>query len=133
MTIEIQLTNPRHIAGANAAFLATIPEDPEIPQPYVDVNEYVQTMFEKVANSWADKTGVDKIPVAAFIRRFTSAEFDAIIETCKTDENVAAILAKIDAVSNVRLGSPDMVQAMAYLVMVGLVTQERSDEITGYG
>lgn len=133
--ITATLTNPRHIAGANAAYLATIPVQPEapaqpIPIPYANVEEYVQARLNKLGDSWADSTKVDVISVADFILRFTSAEFAAI--TASANPNVINILATLRARLDVRLGSPDAVNGVAYLVAIGLLTQERAALILQY-
>lgn len=130
MSITVTLTNPRHLAAANAAYQMTIPADPETPAPYPNVDAYVQASLEQVCNSWADTTGVDAIPVGAFVRRFSGSEFDAI--TASEDPNVADIFTELDAVRMVRLGAPTTVRALAYLVGVGLLTQARADVIGAF-
>lgn len=58
--ITATLTNPRHIAAATAAYIATI------PAPYASVQAYVQDAIERVAESWAESANVARIPVSAF-------------------------------------------------------------------
>jgi len=133
--ITVTLTNPRHIAGATAAYLATIPTQPDppadpIPAPYASVEAYVQASLERVAESWAESTGVDRIPVGAFVRRFPGAVMDAI--TASADPNVIAILANLDAVQTVRLGHPTTLQGVGYLVAAGYMTQEQADAVLHY-
>ena len=123
--ITVTLTNPRHIAAAHAAWLAT-PNRPET------VGEYVQDAFERVADSWAESTGVDRIPVSAFVRRFPGAAMDAINAAALSNPTVAAILAQIDAVQTVRLGHPTTTQGVGYLVSVGLLTQAQADVVLHY-
>jgi len=121
--ITVTLTNPRHIAAAHAAWLAT-PNRPET------VGEYAQDAIERVAESWAESTGVDRIPVSAFVRRFPGPVMDAV--NASTDPNVIAILAQIDAVQTVRLGHPTTTQGVGYLVSVGLLTQAQADVVLHY-
>lgn len=128
--MNASLTDKRHIAGATAAWIMTIPSEGDWPFPTVEA--YVQAMLEQVAASWAETTGADRIPVGQFVRRFTGAEMDAIVAAGQSDANVSAILAQLDAVPTVRLGHATTVQAMAYLVGVGLLTQARADAITDY-
>lgn len=134
--ITATLTNKRHIAAATKAYEATIPvqpEDPEaepIPAPYADVDAYVQAALERVADSWADSTGVDKITVSDFVFRFTAAEYGAI--TASQDATVMGIIAKLKARGDIRLGSVEAIQGAAYLVSIGLLTQERADEVLDY-
>lgn len=132
--ITVSLTDPRHIAAANVMYLATIPiqtnpEDP-IPAPYANVTEYVQARLNSVGQSWAETTKVDVISVADFILRFTGAEFAAI--TASTNPNVIGILATLRGRQDVRLGSADAINGIAYLVAIGLLTQERGSAILAY-
>lgn len=128
MTITVTIANPRHIAAATAAYLATIPADGD--PPYASVIDYVQAAIERVAESWAETTNVDRIPVSAFVRRFPGATMDAI--NSSTDPNVIAILAQLDAVKTVRLGHQTTVQGVGYLVSAGLLTQAQADVVLAY-
>jgi len=135
MAISVTLSNKRHIAAATAAYLATIPTQPDppaepIPAPYANVNAYVQAAIERVAESWAESTNVDRIPVSAFVRRFPGAAMDAI--NASADPTVIAILAQLDAVQTVRLGHPTTTQGVGYLVSVGLLTQAQADVVLHY-
>lgn len=137
MTITVTLTNPRHIAGATAAYLATIPTQPDppaepTPTPYASVEAYVQASLERVADSWVESTKVDQISVGDFVLRFTGAEFASITSAAANDANVANILATLRARDSVRLGSPDAVNGIDYLVSVGLLTPERGAEVLHY-
>lgn len=133
--ISVSLTNKRHIAAATAAYLATIPTQPDPPAepisaPYASVNAYVQAAIERVAESWAETTNVDRIPVSAFVRRFPGAVMDAV--QASTDPTVIAILAQLDAVQTVRLGHPTTTRGVGYLVSVGLLTQAQADVVLHY-
>ena len=128
--ITATLTNQRHIAGATAAYLATIPA--EGAAPYASVDAYVQAAIERVADSWAETTNVDRIPVSAFVRRFPGPVLDAVNEAALTDANVAAILAQLDAVKTVRLGHPTTTGGVGYLVAAGLMTQAQADVVLAY-
>ncbi len=135
MTISITLTNQRHIAAATAAYIATIPPAPAegqepTPAPYASVDAYVQAAIERVADSWAETTNVDRIPVSAFVRRFPGPVMDAV--NASADPNVVAILAQLDAVQTVRLGHPTTTQGVGYLVSVGLLTQAQADVALHY-
>ncbi len=130
MTISATLTNKRHIAAATAAWIATIPADPEQPRQYETVGDYTQAALERVAESWAESNGVDRIPVSAFVRRFPGAVMDAV--KASNDPNVIAILAQLDAVTTVRLGHPTTTGGVGYLVSVGLMTQPQADAVLHY-
>lgn len=133
--ITVTLTNQRHLAAATAAYLATIPTQPDppaepIPAPYASVDAYVQAAIERVAESWAETTGVDRIPVSAFVRRFPGPVMDAV--NASSDPNVIAILAQLDAVQTVRLGHPTTTGGVGYLVAAGLMTQAQADVVLSY-
>lgn len=128
MTITVTLSNQRHIAGATAAYIATIPADG--PAPYASVTDYVQAAIERVAESWAESTNVDRIPVSAFVRRFPGAAMDAI--NASSNPTVIAILAQLDAVQTVRLGHPTTTNGVGYLVSVGLLTQAQAEAVLHY-
>lgn len=135
MSITITITNPRQLAAIQAAWIATIPPAPEEgqepqPWPYATAQEYVQAAIERVADSWAESTNVDRIPVGAFVRRFPGAVMDAV--TASSDPQVVAILANLDAVQTVRLGHPTTVQGVGYLVSAGYMTQAQADAVLAY-
>lgn len=126
--ITVTLSNKRHIAAATAAYIASIPADGE--PPHASVDDYVQAAIERVAESWAETTNVDRIPVSAFVRRFPGPVMDAV--NASADPTVAAILAQLDAVQTVRLGHPTTTQGVGYLVSVGLLTQAQADAVLHY-
>lgn len=130
MTITVTITNPRHIAGVNAAYAETIPADPEATPPYASATDYAQQAMDRVCESLAESTGVDRIPVSAFVRRFPGAVMDAV--NASNNPTVAAILAQLDAVQTVRLGHPTTTNGVGYLVSIGLLTQAQSDVVLHY-
>ena len=128
MPITATLSNKRHIAGVTAAYLATIPAEGD--PPYASAQAYLQAAIERMAESWAETTNVDRIPVSAFVRRFPGPVMDAV--NASADPTVAAILAQLDAVQTVRLGHPTTVQGVGYLVSAGLLTQTQADVVLAY-
>lgn len=131
--ITVTITNPRHIAGANAACAAdnaarAASGNPALTQRTTE--QYVQARVSDMFESWAETTGVDRIPVGAFVRRFPGAVMDAV--NASSDPNVIAILAQLDAVTHVRLGAQTTIQGVGYLVAIGLLTQAEADEILDY-
>ncbi len=128
--ITVTLANKRQIAAANAAWIATIPTDPEAAWPYPTVESYVQARVSDMTESWAESTGVDRIPVGAFVRRFPGSVMDAV--NASTDPNVIAILAELDAVTHVRLGASTTLQCVGYLVAQGYMTQAEADAVLAY-
>lgn len=133
--ITVTLTNKRHLAAANAAYVATIPPAPlegqePTPAPYASAQAYVQAQAERWAESWADTTGVDKIAVGAFMRRFPGPVMDAV--KASDDPSVIAILAQLDAVTTVRLGHPTTIGGVGYLVSEGFLTEQEAAQILAY-
>lgn len=128
--ITVTLSDKRHIAAVHAAYLASIPA--EGPAPYASPQAYAQAAFERVAESWAESTNVDRIPVSAFVRRFPGPVMDAVNAAAANDPTVAAILAQLDVVQTVRLGHPTTTQGVGYLVSAGLLTQAQADAVLFY-
>lgn len=128
MTIQATLSSKRHIAAATAAYLATIPAEGD--PPYASVNDYVQAAIERMAESWAETTNVDRIPVSEFVMRFPGAVMDSV--KASVDPNVVAILAQLRAVQTVRLGHPTTTGGVGYLVSAGLLTQAQADLVLQY-
>lgn len=133
--ITITITSPRYLAAVNAAYLATVPAQPDppadpVPIPYASAQDYAQKAMDRVCESWAETTGVDRIPVGTFVRRFPGAVMDAI--NVSSNPTVIAILAQLDAVQTVRLGHPTTTNGVAYLVSVGLLTQAQADAVLHY-
>lgn len=122
MSINVSLTNPRHIAAANAAWKLVVEGE--------TVEEFVQLTLERKADEWAERTKVDVISVADFILRFTGSEYSAI--TGSADPNVIGILATLRVRADVRLGSQDAINGVAYLVGAGFLTAGRSAEVLAY-
>lgn len=139
MTITVTITNARYLAAVNAAYLATVPVQPEppadpVPIPYASAADYAQQAMDRVCESWAETTGVDRIPIAEFVRRFPGAVMDAVNAARDTNPTVAAILAQLDAPSltHVRLGAQTTLQGVGYLVAAGYMTQQQADTVLAW-
>lgn len=129
MSINASLVKDRQIAAARAAWIATIPSDPEQPWPFTTVDEYVQARFEQMAESWRDSVMTDRITTAEFMLRFEPAEFATLVAAANVDSVAAGFLARLRAETHVWLGSDEALQAKDYIVNGGLLTQVRADEI----
>lgn len=132
MTITVTLTNPRQIAAARAAWIATIPADPEAPWPYATVDAYVQAAIERVAESWRDSLRTDAIPTAAFIRRIPPAAYAAIVAAAEQSPELQAYLARLDQEPRVWLGADETIAGVGALVAAGLLTQAEADALLAY-
>ena len=86
-----------------------------------------------------DSTLVDYVPVSQnikysplkFLQLFTLTERAAIRTLAKTDVIVEVFLSTLNIVSEVELSHPVTLQALGYMVLQGLITQERANEIRG--
>ena len=137
MTITVTLTNPRHIAAANAAYALTIPPETAegqepTPAPYADVDAYVQAAIERVAESWRDSTRSDAISTAAFIRRIPGSAYVAILAAAEQVPELQAYFTRLDQEPMVWLGSDETIAGVQALVAAGLLTQEQATALLAY-
>jgi len=132
MSITINITDPRHLAGIQAAYAATIPSDPEQEPPYTDAQHYAQATMEQAAESWRGMFGPDRVLSSEFLLRCTSAEFAGITAAAQSDQIVAGLLARIRSEQYVWLASEEVQQGLGYLVHAGLLTPERAAEVLAY-
>ena len=135
MTITVTITNPRHLAAINAAYLSATPMPIPVrqgsdPVSYSSAADFAQQNINYLCDYWAESTGVDRISVAAFVRRFPGAVMDAVVAS--TDPTVIAILAQLDAVTHVRLGAQTTIQGIGYLVAAGYLTQPQAEAVLAY-
>jgi hypothetical protein len=92
----------------------------------------------KIGDTW---TGAEFVPPAApvrewataldFMKAFTLAEEASIRAAAKTDPTLEVFLARLAAAPYVRSDDSLTIQGMEYLVMQGLITEARKDEILG--
>jgi hypothetical protein len=106
------------VAAANAAG-----ETPEA---------FVEQFLRDQGKTYAGLYKVGTWPAAAFVLRFTTEEITAIRAAAETDENVAGILAQLGAEPFVAVDDPRVGPGVGYLVMAGLLTQERAAEVLAY-
>jgi hypothetical protein len=92
----------------------------------------------KIGDIW---TGAEFVPPAApvrewgtaldFMKAFTLAEEASIRAAAKNDLTLEVFLARLSAAPYVRSDDQLTIQGMEYLVMQGLITEARKDEILG--
>lgn len=128
--ITATLTNKRHLAAATAAYQATIPAEGD--PPYASVDAYVQAAMERVAESWRNTTGADRISTAEFLMRFTPAEFAVLKAAAVSDPIAAGLMARLSSEPHVWLWSDEAQQGIGYLVAAGLLTSERGEAVLAY-
>lgn len=71
------------------------------------------------------------VTVREFKSRFTAAEYRAISVAAQTNDDLFQFWDIVNSVAVVELDHPQTVQGMTLLVGLGLITQGRSDSITG--
>ena len=81
---------------------------------------------------YADDFRIGVITGAAFIARFTPAEYGAILTASETNEAVAGLIAELTASPNVALDDPRLAPGLALLVSEGLLDAARPAEILAY-
>ena len=121
-TLTITLTNARQIDGyitaANGAGMS----------PEALALEFISRQGARYANDF--RIGV--ITGAAFIARFTPAEYGAILTASETNEAVAGLIAELTASPNVALDDPRLAPGLALLVSEGLLDAARPAVILAY-
>jgi hypothetical protein len=129
--MQITITNPRLLSGiaaATAVYNATLGEgvDPLTPE------QYLQTVAEGWAASYADQYEVGIISSAAFVLRFTPEEIAQIQAVAQVSPEVAGYLSSVVESKRVFLWIPEVTGGLDALVQAGLLTQERRDAILAF-
>lgn len=136
MNIVVTISEHVQLAGAGAAAVAynnALPNLPDGTRPSVVTTEaYLQSIVEKACLSYRDQYAVDRIPSAAFVMRFTPAEYSAIRAAGETDPIMAGFVQAVDEAPYVWLAAQQVIQGVNYCAVQGLITQERADEILAY-
>ena len=121
-TLTVTLANKRLVDGfiraANGAGL-----------PAADL---ALEFLEAQGARYADDFRIGVITGAAFIARFTPAEYGAILTASETNETVAGLIAELTASPNVALDDPRLAPGLALLVSEGLLDAARPAEILAY-
>ena len=106
--------------------------------PIVSATEIAESSYEIQGNSvdqiWTvrNKTADElrKVWTAyEFLNRFTYSERAAYRQAAKTDDLIADFMSLAQAAQEIISDDPMTVQGMNYLVSVGILTQQRRDEI----
>ena len=121
-TLTASITTHRYIDGWIAAANAA-------GQP---VEQFVSEFLEAQGKQYAGIFKIGTFPAAAFVLRFTTDEIIGIRAAAESDENVAALLAQLGSEPFVAVDDPRVGPGVAYLVVAGLLTQERADAVLAY-
>ena len=122
--ITATLTSKRHIAAVQAQYINS--------RDGANAAECLQRAVERLADEWAERLRVDEISVFEFVERFGAAKVGQITAAAATDATVASILAILRGRQTVRLGSPDAINGVGYLVSAGYLTQGEADAVLAY-
>ena len=140
MAIEITVTHKRDIAAVTAAWIAGMPATAEGRAEYPATAEaWLQRVVDRACYSYRDQYRTDAITSGAFLLRFSSAEMDGIRAAAQVVPELAAWLARIEAIGSpdspdrfVWIGSDEVATGKAALVGAGLLTPERAEVIFAY-
>lgn len=83
-------------------------------------------------NSYAELFRIGVITSAAFIARFTPAEYAAIRTAAETNPQVAGLIEQLTTSPNVAMDDPRLEPGLALLASEELITPERATELLDY-
>ena len=83
-------------------------------------------------NSYAELFRVGVITSAAFMARFTPAEYAAIRTAAESNAQIAGLIALLTSVPHVSFSDPRLEPGLALLVQEGLLAPERTVELLAY-
>ena len=115
--LDISRTEPINAEGTVAHF------DEEIDLVKMEWNTSLLTFTYRDLNRFITKL--------AFLNKFTMQERIIISSTRKTDPIVEDIMTLLDIAEEINLDDKDTQQGVAYLVSIGLITEQRAQEILG--
>jgi len=121
-TLTITLTDARLIDGWVAAANANGYTPEAIPEEFL----------QQQGKSYADLYRVGIITGAAFVSRFTPAEYGAILTAAATNPEVQGLLDQLFDSPNVALDDPRLEPGLALLVSEDLLDAARPAEILAY-
>jgi len=140
MSISVTVDNAAYLAAVavKAAEQVLVPAvvdaDGNVVTPAVTKTseQFLADFLNGSCAAWRDQLALDRITAAAFILRFTQAEYSGVVAAAETDPVVAGFVARLSSEPYVWLGSAEVQQGMAYAVGAGLLTQARADAILAY-
>ena len=94
--------------------------------------EYCTYLLSQDGHRFADANSYGVITSAAFVARFTPAEYGAILTAAATNPEVQGLLDQLFDSPNVALDDPRLAPGLALLVSEGLLDAGRPAEILAY-
>jgi len=93
---------------------------------------YAEWLLTQDGHRFADANSYGVITSAAFFRRFTPTEYDAILTAAATNSEVQDLLDQVLDSPTVALDDPRLEPGLALLVNLGLLDTSRPEEILFY-
>ena len=122
MTLTITLDHPRFVDGFIEA----------ANRNGTTAEALALELLEAQGKSYADLFRVGVITSAAFIARFTPAEYSGILAAAETDATVAGLLATLLAEPVVNFDDPRLEPGLLLLVQAELLEADRVAELLSY-
>jgi len=121
-SLTITITEPRIIDGWVEASLrnSTTPE------------AIAAEFLNQQGTSYANLFGIGIITSAAFMARFTPAEYAAIVTAAEQSPEVAALVEQLTASPTVALDDPRLQPGLELLAGAGLIDEARIPELLAY-
>jgi hypothetical protein len=82
--------------------------------------------------NYADLNRIGLITSSAFIRRFTAAEYGAILAAAEQSAQVAALIDELTSSPQVALDDPRLEPGLQQLAAAGLISAERIPDLLAY-
>lgn len=96
----------------------------------VDVVELLTENLTSQGQQLISVYGLDIIPGAEFVLRFSVDEIRAITEAAETDPQIAGLLQLVKITANISLRDPRLAPGFQYLVAQGIIAETRIAELT---
>jgi hypothetical protein len=94
--------------------------------------ELASQILQQSAYNYADLFRIGVLTSAAFVARFTPAEFGSILATAQENPSVGQLVTELTSSAYVALDDPRLEPGLQMLVEEGLLTAERVPEILSY-
>lgn len=122
MTITVTISDQLELAGIGAAAVSA---------GAVSSQAYFQQVCEAAAMSYRDQFAVDRITSSAFVMRFPTDAYSAILAAAPSDPVLDGFVQAVDAAPYVWLGAQQVIDGVNYCVPT-YITQAQADTILFY-
>ncbi len=122
MSITVTISDQVQLAGAGAA---------AVEYKAVSTQAYLQNLLETMCLSYRNQFAVDRITSSAFVMRFPTDAYSAILAAAPSDPVLAGFVQAVDAAPYVWLGAQQVIDGVNYCVPT-YITQAQADTILFY-